>query len=382
MSEDDPGADAEVVFSRVSTRWSERFSYDAHGLEFDPPGATSLWLGLRVQARLDTLPGSFATADDLRAGAESKTEMRRARLKGGGSLLADWFEVYSEYDIPSHALLDLRATATFGGWLSLRAGQWKSEYSRERVDSSGKQALVERSIANYWFTLDRQQGVAVSGRLAQGSRRDTRFWVEYLSGRGRGASFDGRGLWLGRLQWNPAGEQLPFSQSDIRRRAAPVPAIALAVVRGRTPFARFSSGGGGTLPGLVQSDYDLTQYLLETAVHYRGIAWQQELHFKRLEDRHSGRLRRMIGGYAQLGTFPSEWWPRVPSQLELVGRIAVVDPDRGEDSDTQIEWTLGANWFIYGHRHKISVDYAWLNFDDPFDDVSRRRFRLQYELSL
>ena len=34
----------------------------------------------------------------------------------------------------------------------------ESDYNRERVDSSGKQQLVERSISNYWFTVDRQPG--------------------------------------------------------------------------------------------------------------------------------------------------------------------------------------------------------------------------------
>jgi hypothetical protein len=39
-------------------------------------------------------------------------------------------------------------------------------------------------------------------------------------------------------------------------------------VIGRTPYTRFSSSGGGSLPGFEPGDYDLRQLLFETAVHY------------------------------------------------------------------------------------------------------------------
>ena len=127
--------------------------------------------------------------------------------------------MYFEYDQPSNALLDLRTTFKLSDALTLRIGQWKSDYNRERVDSSGKQQLVEPSISNYWFTVDRQPGVALSERLGRSTRLESNWWLEYLSGQGRGGGWgsDG-GLWLLRYQWNPQGEPLPFSQSDLVRR--------------------------------------------------------------------------------------------------------------------------------------------------------------------
>lgn len=75
--------------------------------------------------------------------------------------------------------------------ISVRAGQWKSEYNRERIDSSGKQQFVDRSLANYWFTLDRQMGTSVQLRLNEGEAFDSSVWIEYLSGRGLGAAYNG-----------------------------------------------------------------------------------------------------------------------------------------------------------------------------------------------
>jgi len=75
----------------------------------------------------------------------------------------------SEYDFVDSRLLDLRATYKFADWLSIRVGQWKSEFNRERIDSSGKQQFVERSIVTPWFTIDRQQAVLASGLLGKPS---------------------------------------------------------------------------------------------------------------------------------------------------------------------------------------------------------------------
>ena len=358
------------------------FGFGPRGLEY-VRGETSLWAGLRFQTRIDSFPGDLVTVDNLLQDQDTDLDLRRGRIKGGGQLFRDWLSVYSEYDFTTNTWLDYRTTITIGGWLDLRLGQWKAEFNRERVDSSGKQQLVERSISTYWFTIDRQRGLQTSTRFGRGTPADFSIWVEAMSGKGRGGSFGGGdALYLARLQWNPAGEVLAFSQSDLQRSKKPVSSIAIAHVRGDTPYTRFSSSGGGSLPGFSEGDFELEQWLFETAVHYRGLGWQQELHFKKITDEETGAVRRLSGGYAQLGTFLNEWWPSVPAPLEFLARFAVVDSDRESPTDRQTEWTLGANWFFNGHRNKLTLDYSWLNFEEPETQASKQRLRLQWELSI
>ena len=57
-------------------------------------------------------------------------------------------EIYSEYNFPTDSLLDYRATWRLREHLKLRFGQWKSDYNRERIDSSGKQQFVDRSLSD------------------------------------------------------------------------------------------------------------------------------------------------------------------------------------------------------------------------------------------
>ena len=360
------------------------FNYGEKGLQFTTKDeSTFLWLGVRLQGRYDSLPGSLNSADDLNGSDLENWDLKRGRFKGGGHLFSESLQVYSEYDFTTETLLDYRVTYNPSEQFALRFGQWKSEFNRERIDSSGKQQFVDRSISNYWFTLDRQTGVSINSRLWKGQAFDSTIWLEYLSGRGRGAGFeDGYGLGMLRWQWNTTGEVLGFGQADLKRSKEAVSAITLAAAHGESPFTRFSSSGGGQIPGLDSSDYRITQAMFETAYRWRGFSWQQEFHWKELEDLESGKRRTLLGGYAQVGAFPAEFHSGFPDPLELTARVAWVDPDTSISSDHQWEWVLGANWYFNGHRNKLSADVAYLDFDDPIaQSNSDWRFRIQWDVS-
>ncbi len=366
--------------SAENTNPAPAFTYERdRGLVFRQ-GDTDLWLGLRGQFRYNNSSTELDT--DESSLTDESLKVNRARIKGGGTVAAPWLAAYGEYDLVGSQWLDYRATVTVAGWLDIRVGQWKSEFSRERINSSGKQQLVERSISNYWFTLDRQRGLSTSARFGEGTRMDSRVWVQALSGLGLNRATErNNGLLMLRWQWNPDGQELPFSGSDLARRAERVRSLALAYVSGDSRCTRFSSDGCGQLPGFSDGDYDLEQLMLETAVQHRGLSWEQELHYKRIRDERTGEVTRLLGGYAQLGSFLNEWWPAVPAPLELAARLAIVDPDTDRSGDTNRELTLAANWFFSGHRNKVSLDLSWLEDDDILQG-DQTRLRLQWELSL
>lgn len=357
--------------------------FGPRGLQFTAAdGKTDLWVGLRFQIRTDTLPGQIRSVGDLQPPPNGATELKRGRIKGGGTIFSKDLEIYSEYNFPTNTLLDYRGTWKINDDVHVRAGQWKSDYNRERIDSSGKQQFVDRSLANYWFTLDRQLGTSLQLRLDEGQSFDSSVWLEYLSGEGLGANYNGdNGLWMMRWQWNPQGEMLGFSQSDLERTENFISGVTLGAVYGDSNYTRFSSSGGGQLPGYSFGNYRLNQLMFETAAKWRGWSWQQELHLKDVEDRSSRTHQLIFGGYAQVGTFPSEYCLHAPEPLELVARVSHVTPDVSLSNKDQWEWTLGANWYLNGHRNKISADLSALNIDDPRGVESDIRFRLQWDVS-
>jgi hypothetical protein len=304
----------------------------------------------------------------------------------GGHAFRPWLGYYFEYDFVRPALLDLRFTLKASDGLQVRVGQWKVPYNRERVDSSGKQQFAERSIVTPWFTLDRQQGANLFGRLWSGRRADSWYNLGVYSGTGRGGEGSiEQPLILGRWQWNFLKRDLPFSQSDLKFHDPPAGTIAVAAASWQGPYTAFSTAGGGGLPGypVGQSDsYKVEQAVLETAFMYRGFSWQQEVHGKRIKTVATGDVTELVGWYAQVGYFfhgVAEWFP---PNLEVAFRLAQVDPDVALEADHLGEATLAFNYFFYGHRNKLTLDISRIN--DRSAEIGKRiekRIRLQWDVS-
>jgi hypothetical protein len=125
----------------------------------------------------------------------------------------------------------------------------------------------------------------------------------------------------------------------------------------------------------------LTRIDMHKAFQRKGLAWQQELHWKEIEDRNEKATRTLWGGYAQLGYFFHELWPAIPAPLEVAGRFGLVDPDTSLDSNLQQEWTFGANWFFTGHRNKLTADVSQILLDAPDGEQSETRVRAQWDVS-
>jgi phosphate-selective porin len=358
------------------------------GLEASSPdGRYVMHLWFRGQFRyaypFDADP---TAAEDFEAPAESSFSVRRARVKLGGNVYQPWLKYYFEYDFPSTRLLDLHFTLSHIPWLQLRVGQWKAPYNRERVDSSGRQQFVDRSIVNREFTLDRQVGVMVAGHLWSGSLADSWYMLGVFNGNGSGAANDdGSMMWIARYQWQFFGRELPFSQSDVEYHEQPAASLSFGTVSNRSPFTRFASSGGAQLDGFEEGEpgqYDLRQFVEEAAFKYRGLSFQHELHWKNVEDRVNETTTHLRGSYVQVGYFP---WARSGSPLEpleVAFRYAWVDPDTAVPRDSRTELTLAANWFFSGHNNKVTWDVSRLTLEQgegPRLDDSR--VRVQWDIS-
>ncbi len=337
--------------------------------------------------------------------SKSIFETRRMRMKIGGHGFQPWLKYYFEVDLQptrdtedgdfesSSRLIDHRIDIAKWDWATLRVGQWKVDLNRERVDSSGRQQFVERSIANRVFTIDRQMGVQLRGHLFKETPADMRYYVGAFTGEGRGNSNDDDSLmYMGRLQWNFMGRDLPWRQTDVEYTEKPTGSLAFAAMTNEGRCTRWSSSGCGRLDGYTapaladDGQYEIEQFVQEFAFKYRGFSAQQEYHWKTIEDNGTNSESELNGGYAQVGYFFHHMFPSVPKQLELAMRYAIVEEpnavDRSFDNERE-EFTFGANWFMRGHNNKLTLDYSYLTIDDDFlgRDVSDGRVRLQWDVS-
>jgi hypothetical protein len=116
---------------------------------------------------------------------------------------------------------------------------------------------------------------------------------------------------------------------------------------------------------------------------YRGFAWQQEFHWKRIDDQVNTTTTTLIGNYAQVGYFLHEAVSDIPPQLELAVRHAFYNPNTDAANDLQQELSFAVNWFFRGHLNKLTAEASLFAFgEDVTDREDGWRFRLQWDISM
>lgn len=416
LSSKDFGATEEMVEKKVGEALAKKVDEEfpvkvSHGKKgFRLESRDGNWqtnLQWRAQLRYTTpTTGDPRSLANFTTGTSENTfEARRLRMKIGGHGFRPWLGYYFEVDLQptrdsddgsanaSSRVIDWRITADKWDWLALRVGQWKIDYNRERVDSSGRQQFVERSIANRIFTIDRQVGAQVRGRLFKETPADLRYWAGVFTGEGRGVRNDDEDLmYMGRLQWNFLGRDLKWRQTDVERTKKPTGSLSFAAATNTGRCTRWSSSGCGNLSGFTSpanasnGQFEVDQYTQGFAFKYNGFSVQEELHWKEIEDTVNNTNSDLFGGYAQAGYFFHELMPAIPKELELAFRYAFVnEPSSGNIAiaNNREEFTVGANWFFAGHNNKITVDYSHLTLADAVTsrDVDDDRFRVQWDVS-
>lgn len=401
----------EVVSSEVTKQIDEQFpvtaKHTSKGFRFET--RDSNWrtdLQWRAQTRFTTPYRSDPRqVSAFNAEDQSNFEARRLRMKIGGHGFKPWLKYYFEVDLQpsrdvddsssssSARVIDWRIDIAKWDWGGIRIGQWKIDMNRERVDSSGRQQFVERSIANRVFTIDRQVGVQLRGHLFKETPADMRYYVGVFNGEGKGVNnTDDNMMYMGRLQWNFLGRDLAWRQTDVEFTELPTGSLALAGASTKGSCTRWSSSGCGNLDGFERAanaapdQYEINQVVQEFAFKYRGFSAQQELHRKRIRDTVSGVSSELTGGYAQAGYFFHHIFPSVPAPLELAVRYAYVDEPNALNlafENGREEFTIGANWFFKGHNNKLTLDYSRLKLDDSIlnQNESENRLRFQWDVS-
>jgi phosphate-selective porin len=398
---------ADAVAAKIDEDFPVKASYGSSGFRLETrDGNWQTNLQWRAQLRY-TNPyfGDPRQLEDFAASGSSNFEARRLRMKIGGHGYQPWLQYYFEVDLQpsrdpdsaavssSARVIDWRIDLAKWDWGGLRVGQWKIDMNRERVDSSGRQQFVERSIVNRVFTIDRQVGIQLRGHLFKETRADLRYYIGAFNGEGRGVrNIDEDMMYSGRLQWNFMGRDLAWRQTDVEYTDKPTGSLSLGGMTTNGPCTRWSSSACGNLDGFtspIAADSDqfkVEQTVEEFAFKYRGLSIQQEYHRKFITDRVVGSKNDLTGAYFQTGYFFNNLIAAVPAPLELAARYAFVEEpnevDRTLDNKRK-EYTLAANWFFSGHNNKLTLDYSYLTLDDRFAGISDNgnRIRFQWDVS-
>ncbi len=277
-------------------------------------------------------------------------------------------------------LLDWYMTFDYLKAATVVVGQYKVPYNRQRVVSSGALQMVDRSIVQSEFNLDRNVGFDVrSTSLLDGHLH---YYAGVYGGDGRNASGTSANdvLYLARVEVLPFGGFQDYVEADFERTG---PRLALGAAyayhtnspRDQGPLGSAPSDGGTTTFHEAEGDFLLKMY---------GLSVTGEVFWRRgsrtpgdaVDPRTGVRLpiapaRNGYGFFAQAGYL----LPR--TMFELSARYGELRGTGTTSLRDRQELGVGTSYYFARHSLKLQADYFWLWSGDPSTRTDQVRLQLE-----
>jgi len=342
-------------------------------------------------------------------GSYSNFMIRRARLKftghayspklkyklelGQSSRDVGGFTTKSENKNAPGLVFDAVVKWNFAKGLYFWAGQTKLPGNRERVISSGSLQLVDRSLLNSNFNVDRDMGIQLHHKWKIGNMV-IKEKVALSQGEGRDIVINN----LGGYSYTPRVEILPFGEFDSKGKddysgssLKRTKKYKLALAGGfdwNDRAARTGGHGGSFLVNDSKLGYhtsNITTIFIDMIMKYKGWSLMAEYAnrtaenaiAKNIDGSKTGKVvmeglsYNVMGGYL----FSRNW--------EITGRYTTVDYanqytlETGKTDVTQ--YTVGLSKYLAGHKLKVQADVSLkqtLNKDDGY--LGRIHMELQF----
>jgi len=364
----------------VSSQQFNKTKY-AKGLKYQAADSSfSIKFGLRMQ----NLVAVVAPEDGP---ATSRTLVRRFRLKFDGFIISPRV-VYkmeigqSNLDVKKagNLLLDavIKYNATGNLWIWF--GQTKLPGNRERVNSSQNLELVDRSLVNSIYNIDRDVALQFRHSFHLGGLL-IREAASISGGEGRNYSVDNAGGYdyTGRIEILPFGKftkKGDYFQGDLYHEKTPKLAIGATV--DHNVDAAQSRGQLGSELGFNRS---LSSIMLDLIFKYQGFSVMSEFirkdtkdpfgtKEKALDNTITGTFVTGNGFNAQVGYTTKKHW-------SLVGRFSNITPDKATFLPEQNQYTLGLSKYIVNHKFKVQTDASYNTYYGTQANAFMWRFQVE-----
>lgn len=331
--------------------------------------------------------------------AEHGFLVRRARLKFDGFAYSKNLKYKIELGLSNNDLsgsnpytknapnqiLDAVIMWTFAKNWELWAGQTKLPGNVERVVSSANLQLIDRSLLNSRFNIDRDLGIQLRHKSKWSDNFITREKFALSQGEGRNVTSGNEGG----LQYTARFEVLPFgefakkgdySNADLAREQSPKLMLTYTynhnnnAVKTRSGLGSYMQLSDGSL---YQTDINTT--FVDAMFKYNGISVMAE-YAKRVSDdpiavNPDGSATGTVvwdgsAVNAQIGYL-------FKNNVELVGRYTFVDYAAVTTKADEKQYTIGISKYIVGHKLKVQSDLVKTFVGGENDNI---QFRSGFEL--
>ena len=364
---------------------------------FNLVGKDSSWT-MKIGARMQFL--AIANWEDNNKN-EANFLVRRARLKFDGYAFSPKLKYKLELGLSNRDIsgaseftsnapryiLDAVIKWNFAPNFELWFGQTKLPGNRERVISSGNLQMVDRSMLNSRFNIDRDLGVQLRHKFKLSDKFVVREMLSISQGEGRNITTGNLGghQYTGRVELLPFGtftSKGDYSGSDLKREVSPKLAIGATydfnnnAVKNRSnqgSYMRIDNGDGFY-------ETNITTFFLDAMFKYKGFSFMGEFASRDADDPFAKNSDgSLTGDEVQVGNalnlqagylFKSNW--------EVSGRYTNIDWDTDVTGrSAQNQYTLGVSKYIFGHKLKVQSDISHLEVDGGNNELM---YRLQFDI--
>ena len=362
-------------------------------------GVDSTWT-MNLSARVQYLTSTTWQEDnDSYGGPESNSLIRRSRFKFKGfayhpnltykiELALSNSDISGGSNYTSDApriILDAIVNWKFNDNWSIQFGQGKLPGNLERLISSSRLALVDRSLLNSKFTIDRDYGLQLKHQFIINKKIIVKENFSISQGEGRNVSKGNIGghQYTGRLDLLPFGNftnNSEYEGDDLNREESPKLLVGISYDYNNNAVKTRSNMGS-----YMETDYglfetDITTLFFNSHFKYKGFSFMGEYADRNAEDELAKNSdNSLTGDIVSVGSAISLQAGYVlPSNFSFTGRFTNVHFDKLVTSNNDItQYTFGASKYFKKHNLKIQSD---LSLEDSKFSDNKIFYRLQFEL--
>ena len=335
-------------------------------------------VAFRYQTRYE---GNYDLVDSDYTG---RAFVRRARIKGNGFAFSPKITYKFEYDVANGYVLDAVVKWNFTGNWTVWFGQTKLPGNIERVFSSQKLQLVDRSLLNSKFTLDRDAGAQLRHHFKLGNTFLVReiFAVSQGEGLNDKSKSTGNG-YTGRIELLPFGnftKKGDYFAADLKREKTPK--LMLSATYDFNQNAMLSRGQKGDY--LIGDLENLQTLFIDAHFKYQGFSFFGEYVDRKTSDGSPLLENSFVDGESidecyytgesinlQLGYLMNNNW-------EIAGRYTNVNANDLYDNNDINQYTIGFSKYVVGHNLKVQTDFSYTT---ELGENDKLLFRLQTEFN-
>ncbi len=338
---------------------------------------------------------------------QSNMLVRRARLKFDGFAFSPTLsyklelglsnrDISGSSNFTSNApryILDAVVKWNFHENFELWFGQTKLPGNIERVISSGNLQLVDRSLLNSRFNIDRDMGLQLRHHTYFSRKFLTREKLAFSQGEGRNVT----GGNLGGHQYTARLELLPFgtfesggdySGADLKREEHPKLMVAATYDSNQDAVRTRSNLGDYMFNDTGLYETDINTLFVDAMFKYRGFSVMAEFADRDAADpiakNSDGSPATDANGIPTGGVVLEGQGINLqtgylfPNNIEVAARYTHNEFDEavsGRNDESQ--YTLGLSRYIVGHKLKVQTDLSYRDADGGTDELM---FRLQVDV--